>query len=199
MTLLLPTAYFPSIFYLRTLFASQEVKIEAHEHFPKQTIRNRCEILTGNGVQKLSVPVKHSIAKIPINSLLIATEGTWKTDHWRAIESAYAAAPYFEDYAAEIKHLILNHPEKLIDLNTEIHRFICSVLDIPFSYSLTNEYVFEKENDFREVDFFDKRIEQKSYQQVFSYNLPFEKNLSVIDLLFNEGPFMRNWLLPSEN
>jgi len=196
---LLPTAYFPSIYYLHTFFACEGAIIEAHEHFPKQTIRNRCEILTGNGVQKLSVPVRHTHPKILVSEIEIATQGTWKTDHWRAIESAYAAAPYYEDYAPEIKHLIMNHHAKLWELNEEIHRFICSILVVDTAYKSSEEYLFEVGVDFRNEDFFRKDVAQKTYQQVFSYTKPFEKNLSVLDVLLNEGPFIRNWILPSEN
>ena len=195
-----PTAYFPSIDYLRAFVQAKDGFIEWHEHFQKQTIRTRCEILTANGILRLSIPTLHeSGRKIPINELKIDHSGTWKNDHWRAITSAYALAPYYEDYAKEIKTIIFSDDTYLWEKNERCLSLIEDVLNQPLSIQYTeafhgisgdsskNAYL---EHDLRTLT---------SYQQVFSYDKPFTSNLSMIDLLFNEGPFCRKWILTPKN
>lgn len=192
-----PIAYFPSILYCREWFQSENSLLEIHENFPKQTIRNRCEILTGNGVLRLSVPVVHqSGVKIPTHEVKIIQKGSWKTDHWRAIESAYSYAPYFEDYAQDIQNIIFESTGLLLETNLKCLELIATILDKPLDFETTSEYLFEVEKDFRIIDFSSKENwNLPNYQQVFSYNKPFTPNLSIIDLIFNEGPFCRKWVL----
>ena len=192
---LFSTAYFPSICYLQWYFQYTECTIEAFESFPKQTQRNRCEIFTSNGLLRLSVPVsKINGSKTLTKDVDIDFSKKWQNEHWRAIQSAYAAAPYFEDYQASVKDIIYNSPTKLIDLNLEILNFVFNILDENVATQFSSSYAREHELDFRNIDFME-RTEINSYQQVFSHDQAFINNLSFLDLLFNEGPFMRNWIL----
>ena len=192
---LFSTAYFPSICYLKSYFRHTECTIEAFESFPKQTQRNRCEIFTSNGLLRLSVPVrKINGSKTLTKDVDIDFSKKWQNEHWRAIQSAYAAAPYFEDYQAPVKDIIYNSPTKLIDLNLEILNFVFDILNENVATQFSSSYAREHELDFRNIDFME-RTEINSYQQVFSYDQAFINNLSFLDLLFNEGPFMRNWIL----
>ena len=189
-----PTAYFPSIAYLKAYFGNPNSHIEIHETYPKQTIRNRCEILSSNGIQRMTVPViRVQGSKTKTKDVEIEI-GKWQNDHWRAIQSAYAAAPYFEDYAEDIHNIIYKSPKYLIELNENILEFIHGILDVPFKAQNTSTYSITQLNDFRNLDFMD-RTTMKAYQQVFGYDREFIPNLSVIDLLFNEGPFLRKWIL----
>jgi hypothetical protein len=90
--------------------------------------------------------------------------------------------------------MIYNSPTKLIDLNFEILKFVFDLLDENVATKFSSSYAREYDLDFRNIDFM-KRTKINSYQQVFSYGQAFIPNLSFLDLLFNEGPFMRNWIL----
>jgi hypothetical protein len=194
-----PTAYFPSISYLKEFYSCSNPLIEIHENFPKQTIRNRCEILTSNGILTLSIPVLHnSSGKQLTKDVQIDYSKNWQIDHWRAIQSAYASAPYFEDYFEEIK-LIINVKSKfLIEKNEQILEFIESILEVNANYSHTNKFENQIINN-KNVFLYRDLNQTKSYQQVFSYNKAFIPNLSFLDLIFNEGPICRNWILTSKD
>jgi hypothetical protein len=194
-----PTAYFPSINYLNTFYSSNDSTIEIHENFLKQTIRNRCEILTSNGILTLSIPVIHnSLGKQLTKDVRIDYSKNWQIDHWRAIQSAYASAPYFEDYFEEVKLIITEKSDYLIDKNNHILDFVESILD----KKTTRKFTFKFENSISNNKnlYLERELKsRKSYQQVFSYTKPFTPNLSILDLIFNEGPFCRKWILSSED
>ena len=197
---ILPIAYFPSVHYLNEYFSEATTHLEIHENFIKQSIRNRCEILSGNGVLRLSIPLKHSNGiKIKTKDIRIDFGKSWQTNHWKAIKSAYASAPYFEDYEQQINQILLSKDEFLLDKNQRIFEFLFSILEINKSISYTKIYTEQTERDFRTLDFMKNSFEIKEYQQVFSYRKGFYSNLSMIDLLMNEGPFIRNWILSNRN
>ena len=171
-----------------------------HEHFQKQTIRTRCEILTANGILRLSIPTLHeSGRKIPMSELKIDHSGTWKNDHWRAITSAYALAPYFEDYATEIKEIIFAKDIFLWEKNERCLRLMEEVLARPFLFQYTDSFIGISGNQSKNAYLHHDNWNKAKYQQVFSYDKEFCPNLSMIDLLFNEGPFCRKWILTSED
>ncbi len=195
-----PTAYFPSIDYMHAFVQAKDGFIELHEHFQKQTIRTRCEILTANGILRLSIPTLHeSGRKIPINQLKIDYSGTWKNDHWRAITSAYALAPYFEDYAKEIEEIIFANDVFLWEKNERCLRLMETVLDQGLSIQYTDSFQGISGDQSKNAFLQHSDWKKASYQQVFSYDKEFSANLSMIDLLFNEGPFCRKWILASED
>ncbi len=191
-----PTAYFPSIGYIQKLIHFGEIQIDLGEHYIKQTIRNRCEILTSNGVLKLSVPLVHDkTKKLGTQEIEIDYSQRWQSIHWRAITSAYASSPYFDDYALEIKTLIEQEDTFLYSKNQAILAKIIELLALPLKIHYSKSYVEEEPNDYRAYDFLQRESLSINYQQVFGYDQAFTDNLSSLDLLFNEGPMARTLLL----
>lgn len=194
-----PTAYFGSIAYFRELAKHPEIQIEAFEHFPKQTYRNRCEINSANGIIALTIPVsKENGSKTPVHKIEIAEKDDWRMKHWRAIRSAYESAPYFDYYGKEVEELINQNESNLLLFNNIITNKICSWLDLPMEFSFTEEFRLE-ENEFiksichknTDPDFI-----KAPYYQVFPSNNSFYNTLSILDAIFCEGPLTRNLIIP---
>jgi len=193
-----PIAYFGNIAYFAELAKSTSPIIEGKEHFVKQTIRTRCSILGANGIQQLSIPViRPNGSKTLMEDVLLSETDPWKKIHWRSIESAYASAPFFEEYDQEIKQLIFQEETNLLKYNQRITQEILQLLDINLELGRTESYETKNELvDFRMVDF-ESTIDTKRYIQVFGDSNQFSANLSILDLLFCEGPMARKWLINS--
>jgi hypothetical protein len=192
-----PTAYFGNVAYFKSLIAAVDPFIEAHEHFIKQSLRSRCEILGANGPQTLSIPViRKNGSKTPVHEVLLDDHKRWRKEHWRSIESAYASSPYFEFYDKEVRMMIEFDTDRLIDLNMNITRSILDLLEINNEFGITEAYqMSDITTDYRPFDF--NLPDQKRYIQVFGDD--FVPNLSVLDLLFCEGPMARNILLEKDH
>jgi hypothetical protein len=193
-----PTAYFGNIAYFAELAKATSPIIEGKEHFVKQTIRTRCSIVGANGIQQLSIPVIRPYgSKTLMEDVMLSETDPWKKIHWRSIESAYANAPFFEEYDQEIKQLIFQDETNLLKYNERITQEIFQLLDINLALGRTESYETNNERiDFRMVDF-ESPIEMKKYIQVFRDSNHFSTNLSILDLLFCEGPIARKWLINS--
>jgi hypothetical protein len=196
--ILLGTAYFAPVRYFSKLAAYPEIYIEQHENFIKQTYRNRTLILGANGPIPLIVPVEKGRGKkVRIKDLRIAYDEEWQRNHWRAIFSAYNSSPFFEYYADDIGPFFRKRHKFLFDFNHQITETILKILEIPVSLSLTTEFGQIPEGclNFREqispkthlIDG-DPHFMAQPYTQVFSEKFGFVPDLSVLDLLFNEGP-----------
>jgi hypothetical protein len=186
------------------LIQAEHVLIEAHEHYQKQSYRNRCKILGPNGVQSLSIPVISGRSPgQDIRSVRIDYSENWKGNHRRSIETAYAAAPFLDFYYDEIRHVFRQKPAFLFDLNMQILELLIRLLDDDTKPELTQSWIKTTEGkDYRNAihpkpqkSIPDTSFQPESYMQVFSERFGFIPNLSILDLLFNEGPVSRKHLL----
>lgn len=192
------TAYFPCISYMARYIEDWSPVIEMWETYHKQTYRNRCRVMTANGVESLSVPVvkingNHTMTK----DVVISYKEHWQQIHRRCLESAYKAAPYFDHYYDHLKPLFETRFERLVDLNDEALRVVLKIVKANKEIVHTSDYIHEVEHDLREA-FSPKAIPDSSlfpeYYQVFSTKFPFATDLSILDLLFNEGPHALSYL-----
>lgn len=213
MPVLLATAYFPPVGYfaamardfilppLRQSLLRPEpsvVWIEAMENYQKQSYRTRCHFYAASGMQTLSVPVVHDQSgHCPIRDVAIDYSRPWIQQHFRAIVSAYRTSAYFEYYQDELFSIIESRPEKLFDLNLAIIGFFIRKTGLGVDLRFTESYEEKPDGvwDLRDT-FHPKRPDgilgelnlEKPYFQVFSRKYGFIPNLSIMDLLFNEGP-----------
>ena len=191
------TAYFGEIPYFQSLLKYDEVLIDSKERYKKQSWRNRTCILSSNGPLLLSVPVIKPNGSLSIvEEISISYDTNWQKDHWKAIESAYTHAPYFFYYGEMIKDIIYAGHDNLLDYNIFILKKILNWLSIEIEVDFSSEYFPPKDKTDYRVLLGEKKfnIKQESYIQVFSDKLDFYPNLSILDLLMNQGPMARKYL-----
>lgn len=196
--MLFSSYYFGPIPYFQELAKYDSIELDLHEYYKKQTWRNRTEILGSNGNQLLSVPVLRPNGSASIMKEIRITDDTnWRKDHWKAIESSYKHAPYFFYYGPQIKELIYTKIDSLVEYNTFILKTLLNWLDLEIAITFSEQYQAPKNpNDYRvKLDVKKYNLKQKSYIQVFSDKSEFQPNLSIIDLLMNEGPLSRKFLM----
>lgn len=193
--ILIDLHYFPCIDYFTLINSCDELILEAEEHYVKQSYRNRTYILTSNKIDRLTVPIVHKDKKLPIEQLRIDYKQKWQDRHWRAIKTAYARAPFFEYYGYLFENLIFTSHEYLWQLNKEILTLCLKILNIEIKIRQTDKYIHDYNSekggllDLRSKILPNRNsgiIHAKPYNQLFAST--FIKNLSVLDLLFNEGP-----------
>jgi hypothetical protein len=173
------------------------IYIEACENYQKQSYRNRCHFYAADGIQSLSFPILHegNTHKRPISEVRIDYSKPWVMQHKRAIVSAYRTSAYFEYYQDELFAILDSKPEKLIDLNTRLLEFFLEKTGIKAQVQMTESYGQEGCEDLREAihpkrpdTILQKLKLGKPYFQVFAEKHGFIPDLSIMDLLFNEGP-----------
>tara|TARA_B110000305_G_scaffold103128_1_gene115975 strand:+ start:3578 stop:4180 length:603 start_codon:yes stop_codon:yes gene_type:complete len=194
-----PITYFGSIAYYQELAKYSNVIIERKEHFPKQTYRNRCDILAGDGILNLSIPTKRTNgSKTKTEDILLSNEENWRIRHWRSITSAYQAAPYFDHYGLEVKELIFNEETSFLNFNIAITKRILRWLDLNIDLELSTEFSPLIENDYR-LDLVAKNkfqdLSKSPYIQVFPNSSSYKESLSILDAIFCEGPMARLLIL----
>ncbi len=194
MKAILNTNYFGNIQYFSVLKNADEVLIEIQDHYEKQSYRNRTEIYGANGLLKLIIPLNRQGKRTLVKDLLIDNTQKWQNEHWRSIQSAYRSSPYFEYYEDHFEAIYKKKHENLLDLNTLLLEKIVSLLKIETKISYTQEYqkTYEGFEDYREVIHPrhkpSENFPKTPYVQVFQEKCGFIPNLSVMDILFNEGP-----------
>lgn len=195
-TALLGSTYFGPVQWYQKLARYGRCLIEQHDNYQKQTYRNRCLIATTAGVQALTVPIEKPLTpKCEMKDIRISDHGNWRHLHWNALSSAYGESPFFDFFADEMALFFKRKWTFLFDFNMEITLKMCHFIDISPVIAPTTEYVKtppEHVRDFREVinpkhPEADGEFRPRPYYQVYALKNGFKTNLSIIDLLMNEG------------
>ncbi len=198
-----PALYNGPLNYYARLVGQKEIVLEQYDSYTKQTYRNRCMIMGPNGVIPLSIPVKRKRGvKTQLRDIRIDYDSNWNKIHWRSLVAAYASSPFFEYLADEISPFYQKRFEFLLDLNFELLVQTLEILGLILPVSLSELFTpITSEHDPRQ--FIHPKKEQaaadpgflpQEYHQVFSDRLGFRSNLSILDLIFNEGPDALSYL-----
>lgn len=201
--MLLTTAYFPPVSWFAAAVSGCDsaacvLTLEACENYQKQSYRNRCRILAASGVESLSVPVSHEggTFKLPIREIKVDYSLPWVVRSERAIASAYDSSPFFEYYKDGIFSILDSRPVTLWELNLRLIGYFFEKIGVKAEILFTDHFSADLQADDHRWDIHPKKPDhvlhdlgiEKPYFQVFSRKYGFQSNLSIMDLLFNEGP-----------
>lgn len=191
MRAVLSLQYLPNIFWMRH-FLSGNAIIDIHENYIKQTYRNRTTILSANGPLALTIPVQKTAHKMTINELKPDNTIHWQRQHWQSIKSAYGSAPYFIHYADAFEKLYTTNSNSLLQFEIDLLKLCIKYLKVDVQVNLSDNYIDCLSNDIDLRQHITPKVVPneffKPYLQIFAEKFEFEPNLSIIDLLFNQGP-----------
>lgn len=198
MDILIHPTYFPSISHFVAMVKSETITFEVEDNFQKQTNRNRMYIYSPNGIQLLNIPVKHSkTAHQKFKDTRIEHAFDWQKQHFKSLEAAYRTSPFFEYFEDDLRPVFEKKHDFMMDLNFQIMEIVTSCLGMDFSYSRTEEY-FGDVQDVQDYRYLTNGKKDTSifepYTQVFEEKHGYINNLSILDLLFNEGRYAMEYL-----
>ena len=195
--IVLSSAYLPPVSYFAMLYSCDKVYIEQHDHYVKQTYRNRCIIASSDGPLSLTIPIEKTCeGKCAMKDIRISEHGNWRHVHLNAFVAAYKQSPFFDYYIDELNLFYCKGYKFLYDFNMDITHWFCEQIDIQLELIPTSEYM-QGENilDLREAIHPKRNMEDikqffmpSPYYQVFESKNGFIPDLSIADLLFNMGP-----------
>ncbi|MGL2964318.1 WbqC family protein [Flavobacterium sp. RSB2_4_14] len=198
MNILIHPSYFPSISHFVAIAKSDLVTFEMDDNFQKQTNRNRMYIYSPNGIQLLNIPIKHSKeAYQKTKDIKLETAFDWQKQHFKSLEAAYRTSPFFEYFEDDILPIFQKKHTFLMDLNFETMAIVSKCLGLEFDYNETTEYFHDvtDKKDLRHLVNGKKDTSVfESYTQVFGEKHGYLNNLSILDLLFNEGRYSLDYL-----
>ena len=198
MDILIYPSYFPTISNYVAMAQADSITFEVEDNFQKQTNRNRTYIYSPNGIQLLNIPIKHTKERHQkTKEVRLETAFDWQKQHFKSLEAAYRTSPFFEYFENELTPIFNKKHTFLMDLNFETMEIVSKCLRMKFDFNRTTEYFHEVSNytDFRLLVNGKKEIMRfENYTQVFGEKHGFINNLSILDLLFNEGKFALDYL-----
>jgi hypothetical protein len=202
MSLIVDIQYFPSITFFKVLKEQTHVVFEQYEMFQKGSFRNRCVVFGANGLISLTVPIAGGREqKVPIRETEIDYSQQWQRTHLRSLQSAYNKSPFFPFYYEELAAILYTNEKYLFDLDLKVIRYLITCLKINCTIRLTSEYnlsypnAIDARNSIRPKSYKqDPGNWSPKYAQVFEEKWGFQANLSILDLLFCEGPNAGNVL-----
>lgn len=196
--ILIHPSYFPSISHFVAIAQAEKVTFEVNDNFQKQTNRNRMYIYSPNGIQLLNIPIKHSKeVHQNIKEVQLETAFDWQKQHFKSLEAAYRTSPFFEYFEDELLPIFQKKHRYLLDLNYQTMEMVSKCLRLDFAYDETSEYYHDVtgKTDLRGLINGKKDLSQfESYTQVFGEKHGYLNNLSILDLLFNEGRYALEYL-----
>ena len=203
MSLFIPT-YFSPISQYSKIITSEKIIFEVEDNFQKQSYRNRCYIYNSNGKQLLNIPVKHKVISQRKKSkdTLVEDNFPWQDNHLKSLQTAYRTSPFYEFFEDDLMPIFTKKYNYLYDVTIDTFLFITDALQVSSDFTKTKEYTINStEKDYRnlaEVKHQPKK-QVENYVQLFDDMYGFIPNLSILDLLFMEGPNAISFLYTQSN
>lgn len=199
MNILLHPTYLPCIANFVAMLMADTVTYEVYDNYQKQTYRNRAFIYAANGKLLLNIPVHHTQNNRQLyKDIKIAYTSNWQSLHWKSIQSAYYSSPFFEFYADELQPLFETQEPFLMDYNLKCFEVILECLQLKLDVTTSTKFEKHPKDSTDLRGLVNHRKEQpqhfETYKQVFDDKHGFLPNLSILDVLFNEGPMAVNYL-----
>ncbi len=198
MNSLLHPTYFPSIAHCVGIANSESITFEVEDHYQKQTFRNRTAIYGANGKLILTIPVVFTQKNRQLfKEVKIANETNWQAHHFKSLQSAYSTSPFFEFYVDDLQPLFSNKENYLLDFNFKCLEVVLDWLRLDLSYKKNESFqkIVKDKTDLRHLSNRKQESQQfNSYPQVFDSKHGFIENLSILDLICNEGTNALNYL-----
>jgi hypothetical protein len=193
MNVLIHPTYFPNAAHFVAMLKADEIIFEVCDNYQKQTYRNRASIYGANGKLDLNIPVIYSQKNRQLyKGVKIFNAEHWQTQHLKSLESAYRTSPFYEFYIDDLMPLFTEEANTVMEYNFKCLKLVFECMQLPFKYSVTTNFERNPNNtiDARPLANCRKEILQefKPYAQVFDDKHGFLTNLSILDVLFNEGP-----------
>jgi len=194
--LVYPSYYNGPVSYYARLIREKEIILEQYENYTKQTYRNRCLVMGPNGILPLVIPVlRRKGEKTLVKDVRIDYDAPWNRIHWKSLEAGYASSPFFEFMKDELYHCYSRQFRYLVDLNMALVEKTLHLLGMKIPVDLSASFSVPGKNDpgscihpKKDPRIYDPAFRPVRYHQVFADRLGFRSNLSILDLLFNEGP-----------
>jgi len=192
--------------------------------YTKRDWRNRNKIKTANGIQWLTIPVEVKGKFFQkINETKISHK-SWNTEHWNVIKYNYGKAPFFKDYKEFFEELYLNcNEEYLSQVNYRFIKAICTLLDITTNLKWSGEFELRGDKsekllnicldssaseyysgpaakNYLDVNLFNSKgvavawFDYSGYKEYHQFYPPFEHGVSIIDIIFNTGPQIKDYM-----
>lgn len=186
---ILPPVYLGNVLYYAIWLQHDNIAWAEDHRYPKQTYRNRCDILGANGMIKCSIPVqKPHGSKSMLSEITISNAENWPKDHWKSIESAYRSTPFFEHYAPKLYPLLQPQQPLLSEHCKALHFALCDMMHIKGPEKMTTDLKAATDYSFYCSPKNKINMSFPPYEQAFFDKLPFAPNCSIIDALMNLGP-----------
>lgn len=189
---LLHVTYFPNITHFAVMVQSDAFWFEVSDNYQKQCFRNRTEIYGANGKLALTVPVSYTQNNRQLyKDVKIANNNNWQQLHLKSLQSAYSMSPFFEFYIDDLMPIFEKRFDFIMDLNLQCFELLNESLQLDLKPQFTEKFDQNPKGmrDFRSMVQRNYSMNDlNSYVQVFTEKHGFMSNLSILDLLFNQGP-----------
>ena len=199
--ILMHPCYFGPISMFVAMIQADLVIFENEDNYQKQTYRNRMYIYGANGKLSLNIPIKHSGNKSQhqkYKDLRIENDFPWQKQHWKSLETVYRTSPFFEFYEDEFQPLYTRKFEFLMDFNYNCLELALDALQLEIQQQKTEEFILHPKDSIDARDLVQAKGPKsaifETYSQVFAPKFGFLNDLSIVDLIFNEGPNAANYL-----